>query len=529
MLVAAAPELLKQWRQNFRLNSRVAPRVWMALEQMLLPRPPEVLNPRAGATEGNSEAELERWWEQVHYTAPRLAKLGLALGQVTKAMAQFRPLAVERLRARFDATTALALQDWFQQQASLALAEAYVEQQSRALSALVAVLDAELGAADLKQLLERLLRQAAQLFPAHWGEILLLEESAPGKRRRLRHAAIFGLRPGLIREAAGVGTFFADVLHRGAPGFIRDARGNRRLAQPYYGELGVKSVWAAPLVGSGPRQEPLGVLTLAFDRVYECLPRERELLRVLAERSSLAIERTRMAHRLARERSRAAELSRRLLQAQDEERRRLSRELHDETGQSLLALRVYLEMGLRAMAGTEAMGARRWLRKGVSLVDASVAELRRILARLSPLMLDELGLEAALRLELRQLRAQHGWRTRFDFATGGRPLGASLEVLAYRVVMEGLRNVARHARARNVRLRIAAGREELRIRLRDDGVGLGARRPRRRAQHFGLAGMRERVRLAGGRLALESAPGHGLALAIAIPLEPAPQPPANEL
>ncbi|MGH9482114.1 MAG: histidine kinase, partial [Terriglobales bacterium] len=375
VLTTAAAELLGAWRRGFRITPRASPLAWPALEQILLPRPPAVLQPELDDPEAAAGAQMERWWEQVHYTAARLAKLGLALGQVTRAMARFRPLAVARLETRFEAATAAALQDWFQQQAALAVAEAYVEAQSAAVTALLAVLDAELSAAGLKDLLERLLRQAAAVFPVRWGEILLLEKDGGGSGRgQLRHAAAYGLKAGAIREGAGAGTFLEGVLRRRAPGFVRDAALERGLAQPYYRELGVRSVWAAPLTGGGPKAEALGVLTVAFDRVYECLPREKELLRALAERSSLAIERTRMGERLRRERARAAELSRRLLLAQDEERRRLSRELHDGTGQSLLALRMYLEMGLRQPEGAQ---RRRWLRKGVALVDSSVAELRR--------------------------------------------------------------------------------------------------------------------------------------------------------
>ncbi|HUX68159.1 MAG TPA: histidine kinase [Terriglobales bacterium] len=505
-LAAAAVELLAEWRVRFRpFAPRLSARALFTLEQLLLPRPAE------GASGGE-----EAWWEQVRYSAPRLAKLGLSLSLVNEALAQFHPLAVERLRTRFGLRTATAIQDWFQRQAALVVAEAYVAGQSRAVQSLLAVLDAELGAADLNQLLQRLLQQAAQLFPLRWGEVLLLENSSAGPH--LRHAAAYGLEPGMIYADAGVGPFFQRVLRRGAPAFLLDAANDPRVAQPYYRALEVKSVWAVPLLLAGPRPEALGILTVAFDRVYECLPQEKELLLALAQRSSLAIERTRMAERLGRERARATELSRRLLQAHDEERRRISRDLHDETGQALLALRLYLEMGLRQPSHG---ATRKWMKKGVALVDQSVAELRRILAQLSPLVLDELGLEAALRLELRRLRAQHQWRARFQFTGDAARLDHSLAILVYRVVLEGLRNAARHARARSVQLKIAVGPGQLSIRLRDDGVGLPegpvpAGPPA--AGHWGLIGMRERVRLAGGQLELDSSPGQGLSLDIHIPL-----------
>jgi len=478
------------------------------LEQLLIP-------PLGTEAEG-----LSGWREQLQYSAARLAKMEIPLSDIHAALAAFQPLVLNRLRRHFDVDTAAAAQAWLQQQTQLAVAEAFVAAQSNAVQALLAVLDAELSAATLNQLLQVLLQQAARLFPIRWGEILLLE---PGGER-LRHAATLGLGPEMILEPAGVGAFFQCVLREGRPGFLLDAANDPGVSQPYYRELEVKSVWAVPLQAGA---EPLGILTVAFDRVYECMPGERELLLALGHRSALAIERTRLREKLEQQQARVMDLSRRLLDAHDEERRRISRDLHDETGQGLLALRLYLEMGLRQPPEK----ARPWLQKGLTLVDSSVAELRRIMAQLSPLALDELGLEAAVRQELRRLRAEQRWSVRFHCALNGHALDRKLEILLYRVVVEGLRNVARHARARSVRLRIRAARHQVCIHLIDDGVGLAPDVQRQShaasGSGLGLAGIRERVRLAGGRFELRSQPGQGVHLAFWIPLHPAP--PDNSL
>jgi signal transduction histidine kinase len=496
-LAARKPALLRVWRRRFHAEL-APPAAVAALEQLLFP----------------GKTTVAALWEQVHYSAARLAKLNVPLARVHEALSVFQPLAAAALRPRWSERQAGAITCQWQQEATVAVAQAYVAAHSNAVQALVAVLDAELNANDLDELLQRLLRQAAQLFPLRWGEVLLMERGG-----RLRHAAAYGLAPEAISANAGAGTFFRDVVREARPGFLADAAHDPRLRQPYYRALDVKSLWAVPLIRRHPRAEVLGVLAVAFDRVYECLPQERDLLLALAERSTLALERTRMTERLNQQRHRVLELSRRLLDAQDEERRRISRDLHDETGQALMALRLYLEMGLRE---AERPQARLWMKRGLDLVDTSVAELRRILAQLSPLLLDELGLEAALRLELRRLKSQNGWRARFRFAPPPQRLERGLEILVYRVVLEGMRNIARHARARNVALSVAARDGQLLIQLTDDGVGLpaeGPARPRATAPtHFGLAGMRERVRLAGGHLELGSARGRGLRLSISIPL-----------
>lgn len=465
--------------------------------------------------------------ERIAYVAARLPRLGLRPELVRAGQAALRPLALAVLRRTFSASAARQLYEGMQLSTALAVAEAFAAEQSRSLHALLATLDAELNAASLAELLSHLLQQAASLFPFRWGEVLLTESDAGAAAAgHLRHVAAYGLDHGMIQEAAGVGSFFQRVLRRGEPGFLLDAANDPRVAQPYFRSLEVKSLWAVPLVrrgGGAPGTEALGVLVLGFDRVHECLPQEMELLRALAERSTLAIERTRMNERLGRQQRRVLELSRRLLDAQDEERRRISRDLHDETGQALLALRLYLEMGLRER-NPERVGG--WLQRGLTLVDQSVAELRRILAQLSPLLLDELGLEPALRLELRRLRTEHHWlRARLQYQAPVARLDRSLEILVYRVVLEGLRNIARHAQARRVSLRVQVARETLMIRLSDDGVGLpavGARRAPATSQ-FGLRGMRERVRLAGGSLSILSNPrsrsgAPGTVLQIQLPL-----------
>lgn len=502
--------MVPAWRRRFRPRPSPSARALYALEQLLMPRP-----------EPATAAALQ---EQITYVAARLPRLGLQPEMIHAAQVAFRPLALVVLEQSLEIATARQMYEWIHLHTSLAVAQAYASEQSRALQALLATLDVELNAGGLSELLEHLLRQAAQLFPFRWAEVLLIDDDAGDTRTsHLRHAALYGLDRTMIQEAGSVGPFFQRVLRRGEPGFLLDAANDPRVAQPYFRSLDVKSLWAVPLVRRPLQQaapEPLGVLALAFDRVHECLPQEMNLLRALAERSTLAIERARMTERLARQQQRVLELSRRLLDAQDEERRRISRDLHDETGQALLALRLYLEMGLRER---DPARVGEWLQRGLRLVDQSVAELRRILAQLSPLLLDELGLEPALRLELRRLRSEQHWvRARFEFRAPVQRLERSLKILLYRVVLEGLRNIARHAQARRVALTIQATTGDLCVRLSDDGVGLttsGATPSVR----FGLRGMRERVRLAGGSLEIQSNPRTrsgrpGTVLLIRIPL-----------
>ncbi|MGH9393878.1 MAG: GAF domain-containing protein, partial [Terriglobales bacterium] len=235
-LAARAPEL--RAKQPARVT--MPPPVRRALEQLVLPVP---LRP----------VRLDQWCEHIQYTAARLAKLGVPLGQVHDELAKFHPLALAQLSPRFGPRRSVALLTWLHQHIQLVVAEAYVAAQGTAVSALLAVLDAELDAGRLDQLLERLLQQAAQLFPLRWAEVLLVEE---GGSRRLRHAAWLGLSPDMILEPAGVGAFFEQILRRGTPAFLLDAANDPRLAQPYFRGLEVKSVWAVPLLRRRARGRP---------------------------------------------------------------------------------------------------------------------------------------------------------------------------------------------------------------------------------------------------------------------------------
>src|SRR5438105_9944627 len=148
---------------------------------------------------------------------------------------------------------------------------------------------------------------------------------------------------------------------------------------------------------------------IGFSRLYEWLPTERALLRAIADRSALAIQRARMTDALREREQRIAELSGHLLRVQEEERKRISRELHDETGQALMVIRLYLGM---METGSTAKNVRGKIRETVEVVDRTIEGIRRIIGKLSPLLLQELGLVAAIRKEAKNLTKTAGIKAR---------------------------------------------------------------------------------------------------------------------
>ncbi|MGE0454469.1 MAG: PAS domain-containing protein [Vicinamibacteria bacterium] len=211
--------------------------------------------------------------------------------------------------------------------------------------------------------------------------------------------------------------------------------------------------------------------------------------------------------REARETLRA--LSRRLLSVQEEERRRIARDLHDQIGQALTAVKLNLESVAR-QATLEA--ARERVPKAVKIVDEAIAQARDLSLDLRPSLLDDLGLPAALRWYVDRQTRDAGIEG--HVATNGieERLPQEVEIACFRLAQEAVTNVLRHARARRVWVELRRSGAGVELRVRDDGAGFDTAEARARAASgacMGLSGMEERARLAGGRLEVASAPGSG--------------------
>lgn len=230
----------------------------------------------------------------------------------------------------------------------------------------------------------------------------------------------------------------------------------------------------------------------------------------------------RKADRKIREYSdRLQSLSQRLLEIQESERRHLARELHDEVGQSLTALKLDLE-------ATRGDGAREhsYLLESVQIVDRILAQVRDLSLDLRPAILDDLGLMPALRWYVDRQGKRGGLATRVDSdsLTGVRLAGA-VETAAFRIVQEALTNAIRHAGAKSVDIRLRIEGERLLIKIKDDGCGFDAEHKFRGASHgesFGLLGLQERASLLGGNAKIESSPGEGSTVSAWLPLEGSP-------
>ena len=200
-----------------------------------------------------------------------------------------------------------------------------------------------------------------------------------------------------------------------------------------------------------------------------------------------------------------------ILQQLEAERGRWARELHDETLQQLGALRLLLSGARRSGDRQRIDGA---IDEAVELITTSIGDLRSLIADLRPAALDELGAKPALETLAARVRRQFDLEIELDIDLSGERLAAEIESTVYRVVQEALTNVAKHARASSVLVCVAHAREELEIVVRDDGRGIQSSAD---SGGFGLLGMRERLALVHGTLAIESTPGEGTTLRATIP------------
>lgn len=220
-------------------------------------------------------------------------------------------------------------------------------------------------------------------------------------------------------------------------------------------------------------------------------------------------ERKRHEQEIAAANKRLHALSVQVLSAQEDERRNLARELHDEVGQSLTALKLTLQA---VEQRTEAAAIAVRLCNAIAIADDTLNRVRRMSLDLRPPQLDELGLAAALRWNLERQAQASGLGIAVDIGELPPQLPDVLATTCYRVVQEAVTNVLRHARAHQVEVALHHADGQMVLRVRDDGRGFDVAAARERATHgagFGLSGMQERVALAGGTLSIESAPGSG--------------------
>ena len=447
------------------------------------------ITPGAAARILSSDQPAADFFELVEYSGRRLAKLNVPPSGIVRALREY-----DRV---LDPVLILSHPDeyknfrWAREQLQfciiLTLNNAYYHVREAETHAFYGLFHAELQAENLNGLLDRFLRTLVGFCHAEDGRLLLFDGSEPvtlGRRALARLA-----KPHLIERGQPPDRLILD------PAF--------RARFPWF--------WSVPLLVHG---RVSGLLQLAFSSEYRWLPRELELLEAVGERCMRAAEKARLVEDLARREEQVRHLSEHMMQVEEEERRRISRELHDEAGQSLLCIRLKLEM----MGATAPENLRGPITETQELTEHTIAGIRRTIAALSPALLEQLGLAAALRQMAHRFRDIYTGRVRLHLPSRRDPLPRECETAAFRLAQECFHNIAKHARASTVNLSLQSTDGILRLNVEDDGVGFDVKAALEKRGSYGLAGMRERVALLGGKIEIRSRPHHGTLISVELPI-----------
>jgi two-component system sensor histidine kinase UhpB len=222
-----------------------------------------------------------------------------------------------------------------------------------------------------------------------------------------------------------------------------------------------------------------------------------------------------MVATVARGAQESRRLSQRILEAQEDERQRVARELHDESAQSLTLMLVRLRVVERSQDPAE---IRQHVRELRALTARALEEIRRIALELRPKILEDLGLGEALAWRADEVNASGAVRTTLQRVGVERRLPRDVELALYRVAQEALTNVTRHARAAHAHLMLVQRDGVVSLTVEDDGTGFDRHGEQARAAGLGLSGMRERMTLVGGTLDIDAAPGRGTRVVATAPV-----------
>jgi signal transduction histidine kinase len=323
-------------------------------------------------------------------------------------------------------------------------------------------------------------------FTEYWSTIAPVLEWSPERRRIAGFVflrdEVFSRRASLLATADGIGVIATSLL----------ASDKLRVAASYQQYRRRLTITIGLTIG-------LGLLLAAFS---------------IRQIFALEKETTARYYEISAAREALQDLSARLLQAQEEERKAIARELHDEVGQSLTAVLVEMANLSRLIRANKIAPLEDKAVEIKKLVEDSIVVVRNMALLLRPPMLDDLGLLPALQWQAREIGRRSGIRVKIAAEGVPENLPENLKTAIYRIVQEALHNVMQHAEAHTVRVSIRMAEGSIFLSIQDDGKGF----PSKGERGMGLLGMEERVSHLGGSFAVESEPGEGAILRVILPV-----------
>jgi PAS domain S-box-containing protein len=385
--------------------------------------------------------------------------------------------------------------------------EEKIRQRNEELTALNAIAAAVSQSLDQQAVLKAALQETMLALNAEGGIVYLFDKDSQSFTPTIHH----GLSPQVLEEIGtlklGAGSS-ERAVKSGQPLFVADvAQESHTIVQE-----GWQSLISVPLESAG---NTVGVMTIVSHEKDRFGPERLGMLSAIGNQIGVAIENAQLFEAVNLGRERLQILSQRLVEVQENERRYIARELHDEIGQYLTGLKLVLDMATRSPGGDGNDN----LKEALALADELMAQVRNLSLDLRPTMLDDLGLLPALLWHCGRYTDQTGVHVDLRHTNlEEQRFRSEVETAAYRIVQEALTNVARHAEVDKAVVRLWIEQDALSVQVTDQGTGFNPDNPLISDTSSGLVGMRERAVLLGGELTIESAPGAGTCLTAKLPL-----------
>jgi len=348
------------------------------------------------------------------------------------------------------------------------------------------------------------------------GGILLLD----GKTQTLSYRASRGLSQQYLKSASDVpmGEGVSGLVAlEGIPMIAVDALREPRISgRRLVAEEGIRGLLAVPLKS---KERVVGVLIIGSHAPHTFSPQEVQLLTALGHQLGIAIENAQLYQEVQLREQARAELLRQFIRVQEDERRRVARELHDVTSQALATLAVRVET-LNSIARSAPAEMDTLLDEIRSLLSSTSREVHSLIYDLRPSLLDDLGLPAAIRSCAHNLLETAGVEVHVELAGAERRLPSEMEIAVFRITQEAITNVSSHSKAESTYVSLEFKDKSVVVQVEDDGIGFNLLEVLSSAharQSMGLLGMKERAELLGGVLNIYTQPGKGTRVVIEIP------------
>lgn len=403
----------------------------------------------------------------------------------------------------------------------------------------------------LDSTLQKTLEISARLTGAERGSIFLIDANQTTTKAVLIRDGVSDVQREQLVNRVMHGGLAGWVAQHHTIGRIEDTLTDERWMtlpdQPYV----ARSALAVPILREG---HLLGLLTLIHSLPQQFTAEHTHLMQATASQVALVLDNAQLYTSLQwanaelenRVQARTAELaqaydqvqasqerlqalSQQLLSAQEAERRHIARELHDEIGQSLSALKINLQ-GLQRRPEVSALTNQ--IEDSIAITERVLQQTRTLSLDLRPSLLDDMGLEIALNWYLNRLAERAGWQPTLTARLKVDRLPAEIETVCFRIAQESLTNVLRHAQATAVQIELNQDDTDLELVIRDNGLGFdvaAARQKAIRGGSLGLLGISERVTLIRGQVTITSVPGQGTEIRARLPLQPGRPPLSNDL